>query len=103
MLLSQDLLLLLIGEAGLGSVFRIGRGTLADAASADKDLGLQETVAFARFALHVVHRVIVLHIGIEAKNHLSLFNQSRQRQKPARLLKVRPKMARSLDTPTCEI
>jgi hypothetical protein len=30
--------------------------------------------------LHVVHRVIVLHVGIETKNHQSLSNQSRHRK-----------------------
>ena len=34
-------------------------------------LGLQEQLILPRFALHMVNRVLVLHIGIEAKNHVA--------------------------------
>ena len=42
MLFAQDLFFLLIGESGLGSLVRVGNGALADAASANEDLSLQE-------------------------------------------------------------
>src|SRR5208283_2814296 len=47
----------------------IGNGPLPDAAALDKDLRLQQLLAFARLALHVVDGVFVPNIGIETKNH----------------------------------
>jgi hypothetical protein len=69
MLFAQLLLFLRISELSIGPVRRVGRGLLADAAPADEDLGLQQALAFAGFALHVVNRIYVLDVGIEAKNH----------------------------------
>jgi len=105
MLLAQDVLFLLVGETGFGGFVRIGGSPLADAASANKDLSLQEQFVFTRFALHVVNRAFVLDVGIEAKNHGVLINLilHNHRHKSARMLKAGHKTARSLDTPSREI
>jgi hypothetical protein len=42
---------------------------LTDTPPFHEDLGLQQGLALAGFALHVIDNVIVLDIGIEAKNH----------------------------------
>ena len=60
----------LVREARLGELIGIRGGMLTDAAAADEDLRLQKLVVSAGFALHVVHRALVLDIGIESKNHL---------------------------------
>lgn len=67
-LFAEQLLLLLVGLslAGRGGV---GNRLLADAASTDKNLGLQQQLALSSFALHMVNRVRVLDVGIKAKNH----------------------------------
>ena len=69
MLLAEQLLFLNIFEWTFGRFRSVGGGFLADAAAADEDLRLQEQIALARLALHVVDRVHMLHIGIEAENH----------------------------------
>ena len=68
-LLAQDLLLALIGETCARSLLSIRSRAFANAASAHEDLGLQQHLAFARLALHVIDGVVVLDVGIEAKNH----------------------------------
>src|SRR5205807_2014329 len=68
-LLAQDLFLLLVGEAGALRLLPVGSGTLANAPSADEDLGLEKQIGFAGLALHVIDRVFVLNVGIEAKDH----------------------------------
>ena len=68
-LLAELLLFLRIAELDFGRFGSIGRGSLADAASAHKNLCLEQQIAFTRLALHVINRVHVLHIGIEAENH----------------------------------
>ncbi len=68
-LIAENLLLLLIGKARLLRLLGVRSGALANATSADKHLGLQQHLAFARLALHVVDSVFVLDVGIEAKNH----------------------------------
>ena len=47
----------------------VTRRHLPDAAPLNKDLRLQQQVLLPRLALHVVHGVGVLDIGIESKNH----------------------------------
>ena len=69
MLIAQLLLFLRIAETGLHGRAGVGDGALADAASANEDLGLEQLFALAGFALHVVDGVAVLDVGIEAKNH----------------------------------
>ena len=44
----------------------------ANAAPAYEDLGLQKEFAFTRFALHMVDRVAMFDVGIEAENHKRL-------------------------------
>jgi hypothetical protein len=44
---------------------------LADTTSLHEDLGLQQSLAFARFTLHVIHDLIVFNVGIEAEDHQS--------------------------------
>src|SRR5277367_4101624 len=56
MLVAQDLLFLLVGEAGLGGFVGIGNGALANAASANEDLRLQQQLVLPSFALDVVNR-----------------------------------------------
>jgi len=67
-LFAEQLLFLLVslslaGRGGIGNCF------LADAASTDKNLRLQQQLALSSFALHMVNRVRVLDVGIKAKNH----------------------------------
>src|SRR5258707_925176 len=69
MLVAQNVLLLLIAEVRLGGTGGVGGSTLADATSAHEYLGLQQKLALAGFALHVVHRIVVFHIGVEAEDH----------------------------------
>src|SRR5690242_6693057 len=69
MLFSQDLFFLLVGKVGALGLICVWRCALTDAAPADKDLGLEQQVCFARFTLHVVDGVLVLDVGVEAKNH----------------------------------
>ena len=47
----------------------IGNRALPDAAAPHEDLRLQQLLAFARFALHVVDGVFVPNVGIKTKNH----------------------------------
>jgi hypothetical protein len=109
MLVAQDLLFLLVGEAGLGSFVGVGNGALADTSSADEDLRLQKQFVLPRFALDVVDRVLVLDVGIEAKNHMVLLTHPARvtllnhRQKIAGRLKAHHKMAQTLDTVICQI
>jgi hypothetical protein len=70
MLLLEHLMHFFIGEPGLGNTIGIRGGVLADAASADEDLGLEKQVVGAGLALHVIDGTRVLDIGIEAKDHL---------------------------------
>src|ERR1700761_7153052 len=46
---------------------------LPNAASTHKNLRLQELIAFARLALHVVDGVVVTNIGVKTENHRSIF------------------------------
>src|SRR5205807_2516203 len=70
----EQIVHLIIGEAGLGDLLGIRGGTLPDAASAHEYLGLQEMVVLARLALHVIDGVLVLDVGIEAENHNPLLS-----------------------------
>ena len=65
----EQLVHLLVGEAGLADAIGIGNGLLADAAALDEDLGLQQLVVAAGLALHVVDRVLVANVGVEAEDH----------------------------------
>ena len=76
MLIPKNLLFLLVGEPSRSPLVCIRCGALAYAASSYKDLGLQEQLIFACFALHVINSVAMLHIGIEAKDHAILFNKA---------------------------
>ena len=78
MLVAQDLLFLLIAEAALAGLLRVGGGAFADAASTHENLGLQQQLVFTGFALHVVNRIVVLHICIKAKNHEICFQARRK-------------------------
>src|SRR5438067_1899856 len=69
MLLPQNLFLLLVGEMRAVRLFAIRGCAFADTASFYEDLCLQQEIRFSRLALHVVNRVLVLNVGIEAKNH----------------------------------
>ena len=69
MLLAQNLFLLLISEIWALGLVGVRGGTFADAAAADEDLSLQQQVRLAGLALHVVNRVLVLDVRIEAKDH----------------------------------
>src|ERR1019366_1912892 len=68
-LLTEQLLFLGVSGLCFAVLAGVGSGLLADAAATHEDLGLQQEFAFTRFALHVVDRVAVLHVGIEAENH----------------------------------
>src|SRR5216683_2304329 len=72
MLIAQQLFLLGIAELPLGRRRGIRNGFLPHATAAHEDLRLQQKLAFARFALHVVNRLTVLYVSIEAENHKKL-------------------------------
>ncbi len=72
-LLAELLLFLRVAE-DVRRFVRVRSGFLADAASADKHLRLQQTLAFTCFTLHVVDGVTMLDVGIEAENHRELGN-----------------------------
>ena len=69
MLVAQMLLFLGVAEIGLLRGSSIRNGFLADTPSTHEDLRLQQFLALARFALHVVDGVAVFDVGIEAENH----------------------------------
>src|ERR1039458_2880085 len=69
MLIAQYLFLLLIAKAALGGCVRVGSGPFPNTPPANKDLCLQQTLALAGFALHMVNRVRMLYVRVEAKNH----------------------------------
>ena len=69
MLLAQLVLFLRVPEPGLGRLAGVGLGPFANAPAADKDLRLQQKIRLARLALHVVNRVLMLYVSVEAENH----------------------------------
>src|SRR5207249_778573 len=74
-LVTQDLLFLLIAKTAAGCFIRIRSCPLSHTAPADEHLGLQEQLVLSRLALHVVHGVVMLDIGIEAKDHVMAFRR----------------------------
>ena len=71
------LFFVLVGEIPLGQSLGVRSGSFPDAAATHKHLGLQDELVFPSFTLHVVDRVALLHIGVEAKNHSdSILNAS---------------------------
>ena len=73
-LLAQNFFLFLIGEAWALGLFCIRGCAFTDTASADENLCLQEHVGLAGLALHVVNRVLVLDVGIKAKDHIGVIS-----------------------------
>src|SRR5581483_8392448 len=73
-LVTQYLLLLLVGDS-LRTRFSIGGRAFTNAAATHEDLRLQQQFALTRFALHVVDRVLVLDVSIEAENHALVWFQ----------------------------
>src|ERR1700739_2783279 len=71
-LLAKLMLLLCVAGLPLARLGGVGFGPLANAASADEYLGLEQQFSLARLALHVVDGVAMLHVGIEAKNNKEL-------------------------------
>ena len=69
MLFPQLLLFLRVPELRFSGFGGIGSRFLANAAAAHENLGLQKEFPFTRLALHVIDRVAVLDVGIEAENH----------------------------------
>ena len=59
-----------------------GHCSFSNAAPFDEYLRLQQALAFAGFALHVVDRVLLLDVGIKAKDHEGLDFRVRQKQIP---------------------
>ena len=76
-LVPQDLLLLLVRKISARDLLGIGRCLFPDAAAAYEHLGLQDEFVFARFALHVINGIALLHIGIKTKNHAISIHNSR--------------------------
>jgi hypothetical protein len=68
-LVSQLLFFLRISKAGVGRGIRVGNSLFADTPAAHEYLSLEQSLALARFTLHVIDRIVVLYIGIEAENH----------------------------------
>ena len=68
MLITQHLFFLRVRNPARLQLFGVRSRPLAYAASADENLGLQQIV-FPCFALHVVHSIFMLNVGIEAENH----------------------------------
>jgi len=74
MLITKNLLFLLVGEPGRCSLVCVRGGALTHAPPPHKDLGLQQQLIFARFALHMVNSFAMFYVGIEAKDHAILFS-----------------------------
>ena len=107
-LVAQAVLFLLVGKAA-GQLVSVGRGPLADAAAADEHLGLQQKLALAGLALHVVDGVALLDIRVKAENHALFFtitNSLSERDRAYRLNsfnKTATKAAGRLTPPSIEI
>jgi len=100
MLLPKDVLFPLVCEVRALRLVGVRGGTLPDAASANEDLGLKKKIAFASLALHVVDRVVVFDIRVEAKNHLCdffPFLANRRPSFPETVLDARQRFRRRLD------
>jgi hypothetical protein len=59
----------LFGEAWLLGLFRVGAGAFADTSAFQEYQRLQREFVLSSFALHVVHGVSELDVGIEAEDH----------------------------------
>ena len=64
-LVAQAVLFLLVGKTA-GQLVSVGGRPFADAAAADEHLGLQQKLAFAGLALHVVDGVALHDVGVKA-------------------------------------
>jgi hypothetical protein len=80
-LVAQAVLLLLVGKAP-GQLVPIRARPFSDAATTDKHLSLQEQLAFAGLALHVIDGVTLLDIRVKAENHAFSFNRLEKRLSP---------------------
>ena len=96
MLLAQDLFLLWIAEPPVGGRICVGSRALAHAASANKDLRLQQAFALASLALHVVDGIAVFHIRVKAENHATC--PQSQRNVPGKFMIPSQKPEAPLDT-----
>ena len=76
MLIPKNLLFLLISEPSRSPLVGVRGGALPYAPSFHKHLGLQQQLVFTRFTLHVINRVAMFHVGIEAKDHAILFTKT---------------------------
>ena len=83
MLIPQNRLFFLVGKVWALRLFGVGGGAFADAASAHEHLRLQQEVALSGLALHVIHGVFVLDVGIEAKDHADLRYQFHRKRAQA--------------------
>src|SRR6185369_13158180 len=72
MLVAQAVLFLLVGKTSRQLV-SVGSRALADAATANEHLGLQQKLALAGLALHVVDGVALLNVGVKAEDHALFF------------------------------
>jgi hypothetical protein len=68
MLVAQTQFLLLVGKT-TGQLVPVGSRVFPDAAAAHKYLGLQQQLAFARLALHVVDGVSLFDICVKTEDH----------------------------------
>ena len=73
MLLAQFVFFLCITESRLGRLAGVRLRPLANAPASNKDLRLQQKIRLTRLALHVVNRVLMLYVSIEAENHKLIF------------------------------
>ena len=90
MLIAQAVFFLLVGEAA-GQLVPVGSRPFADTAATHEYLGLQQQLAFAGLALHVVDGVALLDVGVKAKNH-ACFVLRRQKSDCAYQLKSSNKL-----------
>ncbi len=57
-----------IGKPRLQSHMRVRKRALAHTLASEKYQGLQKQIILPRFTLHVIHRVLVFYVGVEAED-----------------------------------
>ena len=68
-LLAQFVLFLGVSESAFSGFAGVRFGPFSNTAAANEHLRLQQKLPFAGFTLHVIDGVVMLDVGIEAKNH----------------------------------
>ena len=68
-LVAEQGFLLLVRKQRISGAVGVRSRPFSDATAPHKHLGLEQKLRLAGFALHVVHSIAVLHVGVEPENH----------------------------------